>query len=216
MKTRRQDKGVGRPSDGPLKVTIWATGKTKRQRDADLRKLRTHARRRGWRVTAEYSDVGGSAVGLAALLRDFHRGEIRNVLVGHLTDLPLTSLSIAARLLSLADYGAVNVCDTMDDTSLASKIGRSATLCAIWVAAEAVEERLASLTGERSVSAALQAGPIPQKTRRPRSSRADPSPRLAKRGRTKPPRRSGSTVGVGRVIVCTERHHLVGAARPAK
>jgi hypothetical protein len=165
------------PPRGKPKVTIWATGKDKRRRNAAIRKLRRHARRRNWTVDAQYSDVGGSAVGLAALLRAFHRGEIRIVLVVHLTDIPLTSLSIGARLLSLADLGAVRVFDTFGDTDLASQIGRNACLYGLWAAAEIMEERLASLTGKRTVSAALQAL-TKRKMRRPR---AAPSPRQIRR-----------------------------------
>jgi len=176
-RNRKRTSAASMPPRGKPKVTIWATGRTKRQRDAAIRKLRLHARRRNWTVDAQYSDVGGSAVGLAALLRAFHRGEIRNVLVVHLTDIPLASLSVGARLLSLAALGAVTVRDTVNDTDMASPVGRNACLCALWVAAEVMEERLASLTGERSVSAALQANVTRRKVRKTRSPWADPSPR---------------------------------------
>ena len=222
MRTKKHDSGsrMHTPGSKAPKVAVWATGLTRRQRDADFRALRAHARRRGWKVTNVYSDVNGSADGLAALLRDFHQGQFRNVLVGHLSDLPLTSLSIAARLLSLADYGAVNVCDTVGDTGLASRLGRNVCLCGIWVAAEIMEQRLESLTGVRTVSAAMQADVTTRKVKRPRSPWADPSPRLAKPGNTEPStgprsRRSGSTVNNGSEVVCTERHHPRSRGRAA-
>jgi hypothetical protein len=172
-RNRKRTSAASMPPRGKPKVTIWATGKDKRRRNAAIRKLRRHARRRNWTVDSEYLDLRGSADGLGALLRDFHRGKVRNVLVVHLADIPLASLSVGARILSLADLGAISVFDTVGDTSLASEIGRNACLWGIWVAAEILEQRLESLTGEAIVSAALQAG-------KPRGSGipvADPSPR---------------------------------------
>jgi len=212
---QRYDKGVDTPGGKPLRLALWATGANKRQCDAQLRQLRTYARRRDWKVSSVYSDVNGSADGLAALLRDFHQGQFQNVLVGHLSDLPLTSLSIAARLLSLADYGAVSVCDTQGDTGLASRLGRNVCLCGIWVGAEIMEQRLESLAGTRTVSAALQAV-TRRKVRRPR---ADPSPRLAIPGNSEPPTgtrsRRSSTVGDGSDVARKQRRHLPSGRRAA-
>jgi hypothetical protein len=200
---RNRTSAASTPSRGKAKVTLYATGANSRLRDRELRKLRTYARRSGWKVNGVYTDVGGSTSGLVALLQAFYKHRIRNILVHRLSDIPLASASIGARLMSLVDLGTINIYDTLASTSLDDRIGRHIYNSALWVACVELEQRLL----------AAEAGGFG-------SSCADPSPRLAKPSKTKPmgprSRRSSRTVGDGRVIACTARHHLVGARRPAK